>query len=1203
MKHYIYNAVLSEDLFKRVQHKKDIDCRLNPKEIFDTIIAASVDIKFYQNPWHIPGFTLGCFKKEQKKVRYFFLYHDGSDNVIVFPKYTVDKNDHSCTQHYQWLRKILPSNKVQEFFKHFTPVVEQCPTENVNSNAVILQGLNQPLPLTTISAALNTLTTFQSAKSVESLCIHTAALATIAARTHNEPKEFECIHQVLCNKWRQCLEQTYAPMLLNFDGNNVILQFGHGSRQPKTFALGKKQIAFWQHLLEALCIEYTNSIMSPPVFSFVVLSCRLHPQLSFDLFAKHCTAMPPELINDLLLEVIQATMQEGRLEYHAVENILSIMQQNTILHLIHKENVLTLLRYIVNDWNFHAIYEPNAQVKNQKQTLYLATIEKLLPYASAQAIALIIKPNHAFLTLEIVNAILTYTKQLFSYEKIVCLLSWLKTTNSNHKKSKSIMDQLYTDFNNLPNELKESIQPMLQTYAFLQHHDGFKKYIRSDDSMQESIRPPHKPVATPTSAHHQPSVPKEAISISNQQKQLQAFMQKYKEIPFFSESTQLVMITTQNQQAFFSHVVRYGNLCRQHDQTDHLQWFFEQFIEKSLLAVNIKQRKNAIDTQLNIIELSAILDETKFLNILYNICANTSFEAKLKAHIHYALIYAAYCQKKNSVHLLLHRYQADPNAVIPFSGATALFYAMTTAELQRGYTTTTQIADLLLDAGADPDCATWSGMVPLQLAVIYGNDQATQRLLERGANPHVQIKAHKGMNVSLLDIAKGKKNVSDTMIRLLQVTYKVGYVVGPILVAMSVNPTPENQQALVHTDRHDVATHGIQASPELGKYMIFLKQYLDTSEPNIYKTRAITIMKFFQKQPAYINANPNLALPFLFAVIFQQDTQTLEKFLRDFSPCLGLTAIFCGNTKVDIEYHNILMPLHFAIEHEFHNGVEPLLKKGSSVDLLDEKNGYAPLHLAIVKKDVQTVEILLQYNVDVNQYTRDGDTPLHLAVKDSLYHITLLLLQAGADVEKPGNNNQKTALQIAKENGDDDMLGLLHGYQRDDNQKQGCLSPYLFLKNAILHENINNDELKQAFTSLFSYIMVAVKENIALFNYMLNKKSQGETIFHTAMRLKNYDTLSIILTILQATPMACARSWGRKITVHIDPSSTGHDGKTLHTMVADAIATAEDKGTRNKLLSIQELLQFFGDQAAALSASDDAENIMSLVMSMRGALS
>ncbi|XP_051900109.1 NF-kappa-B inhibitor beta-like isoform X2 [Pristis pectinata] len=84
----------------------------------------------------------------------------------------------------------------------------------------------------------------------------------------------------------------------------------------------------------------------------------------------------------------------------------------------------------------------------------------------------------------------------------------------------------------------------------------------------------------------------------------------------------------------------------------------------------------------------------------------------------------------------------------------------------------------------------------------------------------------------------------------------------------------------------------------------------------------------------------------------------------------------------DLSYSNLLDPSQFRQQLHFYN-----------------YRGFTPLHVAVLLNDVQIVEYLLHFEVDVNAKEKcAGRTALHLGVEQQNRHVVKLLLNRGADV-------------------------------------------------------------------------------------------------------------------------------------------------------------------------------------------------------------
>ena len=126
-----------------------------------------------------------------------------------------------------------------------------------------------------------------------------------------------------------------------------------------------------------------------------------------------------------------------------------------------------------------------------------------------------------------------------------------------------------------------------------------------------------------------------------------------------------------------------------------------------------------------------------------------------------------------------------------------------------------------------------------------------------------------------------------------------------------------------------------------------------------------------------------------------------------------------------------ITPLHAAISQGHAEIVKLLIDAGADINQTDD-SGLTPLYEASKGGNVEMVKLLLAVNgIDVNHTDPYSWTPLHVAATFGHTEIARLLIDAGAYIRNITYARQ-SALQIAQENGNHDIVKLLEAQlQRD----------------------------------------------------------------------------------------------------------------------------------------------------------------------------
>ena len=126
--------------------------------------------------------------------------------------------------------------------------------------------------------------------------------------------------------------------------------------------------------------------------------------------------------------------------------------------------------------------------------------------------------------------------------------------------------------------------------------------------------------------------------------------------------------------------------------------------------------------------------------------------------------------------------------------------------------------------------------------------------------------------------------------------------------------------------------------------------------------------------------------------------------------------------KVDeVEEKEGKTALHFASQMGHAHIVDLLLKEGAYIDKVN-KNKFTPLKLAAFYGHSETVQILLQYNVNINENIK----ALHYAAMGGHIKIIKSLLEAGFDINATASwNRNSTPMHVAAEYGQHEALTIL----------------------------------------------------------------------------------------------------------------------------------------------------------------------------------
>ncbi|XP_059193230.1 ankyrin-1a isoform X3 [Centropristis striata] len=444
---------------------------------------------------------------------------------------------------------------------------------------------------------------------------------------------------------------------------------------------------------------------------------------------------------------------------------------------------------------------------------------------------------------------------------------------------------------------------------------------------------------------------------------------------------------------------------------------------------------------------------------------------------------AAHYENLNVAQLLLNR-GANVNFT-PKNGITPLHIAA-----RRGNVI---MVRLLLDRGAQIDAKTKDELTPLHCAARNGHVRIIEILLDHGAP--IQAKTKNGL--SPIHMAAQGDHM-DCVKQLLQYNAEIDDITLDHLTPLHV---------AAHCGHHRMAKVLLDkgAKPNSRALNGFTPLHIAC------KKNHMRVMDLLLKHSASIEAVTESGLTPLHVASFMGHLNIVKILLqKGASPS-------ASNVKVET-------PLHMASRAGHYEVAEFLLQNAAPVDakakddqtplhcaarmghkelvklLLEHKAnpnstttaGHTPLHIAAREGHSQTVRILLDMEAQQTKMTKKGFTPLHVASKYGKVDVAELLLERGANPNAAGKNGL-TPLHVAVHHNNLDVVNLLVS-------KGG--SPHSAARNGYtaLHIASKQNQVEVA-NSLLQYGASANAESL-----------QGVTPLHLASQEGRPDMVSLLIS-------------------------------------------------------------------------------------------
>lgn len=227
----------------------------------------------------------------------------------------------------------------------------------------------------------------------------------------------------------------------------------------------------------------------------------------------------------------------------------------------------------------------------------------------------------------------------------------------------------------------------------------------------------------------------------------------------------------------------------------------------------------------------------------------------------------------------------------------------------------------------------------------------------------------------------------------------------------------------------------------------------------------IEIVKLLLSKGCRIDITDQEGRSILYLPIKYSYNEIVNLLIDNNKQTIGISIIEVKDVKNNIA-------LHYAIVYKNMNAINILLNAKSNPNTIDE-NGNNSLHLAIYTKKYEIVKLIVDFDVNINAKTAIGENALHIAINYQLENIVKLLIDNGIDVNSQDYHNEITALTYAVNLNNKNIAKILLQNNANPNIQD-------FIGNTAIHYVI----IEEAFDILFQLLKtdVAIKTNVNIYN-------------------------------------------------------------------------------------------------------------------------
>jgi len=380
----------------------------------------------------------------------------------------------------------------------------------------------------------------------------------------------------------------------------------------------------------------------------------------------------------------------------------------------------------------------------------------------------------------------------------------------------------------------------------------------------------------------------------------------------------------------------------------------------------------------------------------------------------------------------------------------------------------TRFHELLIERGADINLVNKAGLSPLDIAILNGNTEVTELLIEKGAQSYsLHAAIHQGDVERVKQLLKDGADINKLDMREWQT---------PLMYAVSAE-NPEMVRFLISNgaDVNHINPRGstpltqtaflgdiemVKLLLEHGADIHYMRDDGYSVLTTAIQSRNLDIVKFFVNKGFDVNGKKDSRYAPLAVALhlntMDSDDYAIARYLIDEGADISIKefgretlferALFFGNFKaIDLLAANgakfdesVLISyneLHYSVYFGNKSRAEKCLKLGDDINEAVRPKDSTPLHFAIFGRQPDMIPWLIDKGADPNLKTEDDLTPLALAIREGQKEAAENLINNGADVNTQVKYN-KSLLAYAIDEDNLEIASLLIDHRADITQSR-----------------------------------------------------------------------------------------------------------------------------------------------------------------------